>query len=72
MLYGGLQLRDTDSIQVNTNSQVFLGTTRMRQQWFPGPFSSTGNGLDMRLVLLLILAKETGFPYCEWSLGKRL
>ena len=24
MLYGGLQLRDTDSIQANTSSQVFM------------------------------------------------
>ena len=39
MLYGGLQLRDTDSIQANTNSQVFWETMRMRQQWFPGRFS---------------------------------
>ena len=35
MLYGGLRLRDTDIIQAITNSQVFMGTTRMRQQWFP-------------------------------------
>ena len=30
MLYGGLRLRDTESIQVNTNS---MGTTRMRKPW---------------------------------------
>ena len=36
MLYGGLRLRNTESIQANTNSQVFMGTTRMRQQWFLG------------------------------------
>ena len=40
MLYGGLRLRDTESIQANTNSQVFMGTTRIRQQWFPGRFFS--------------------------------
>ena len=40
MLYGGLRLRDTESIQANTDSQVFMGTTRMRQQWFPGRFFS--------------------------------
>ena len=38
MLYGGLRLCDT-SIQVNTNSQVFMGTTRIASTVVPRPFS---------------------------------
>ena len=45
----GIQLHNTDSIQANMNSQVFLGTANMSQQWFPGRFSSPGNGLGTRL-----------------------
>ena len=56
MLYGGLRLRDTESIQANTNSQVFLGTTRMRQQWCPPRpfFSSPAVGI--------IRARLAGYP----------
>ena len=30
--------RTVDNVQTCTNSHVFMGTTRMRQQWCPGRF----------------------------------
>ena len=48
MLYGGLRL---EIIQAIANSQVFMGTTRMRKQWFPGRFFSTGPVYEARLSL---------------------
>ena len=47
--------KQTMYIQTCTNSHVLMGTTRMRQQWCPGRFSSPPqNGLGMRLALYIL------------------